>query len=170
MTREMPQTSGPFQGEVIRIARWRQGMTQPELAERSGVSQSVISRLERGLDTDPPLQTVVGLTGALTLWPSAVLPWSRRDTGNLALSHSPTGNLNGRLATHFLCIDGKLTMCLRYCLNDAMRLRPDVCGLSVMQMDLVNNNFLVFTNARTDQINVIYRLKDGHYGLIQPSA
>ena len=41
---------------------------------------------------------------------------------------------------------------------------------AVMQMDLVNNNFLVFTNARTDQINVIYRRKDGHYGLIQPSA
>jgi len=41
---------------------------------------------------------------------------------------------------------------------------------AVMQMDLVNHNFLVFTNARTDQINVIYRRKDGHYGLIQPSA
>ena len=41
---------------------------------------------------------------------------------------------------------------------------------AVMQMDLVNNNFLVFTNARTDQINVIYRRKDGHYGLIQPSV
>ena len=41
---------------------------------------------------------------------------------------------------------------------------------AVMQMDLVNNNFLVFTNARTDQINVIYRRKDGHYGLIQPSS
>jgi len=40
---------------------------------------------------------------------------------------------------------------------------------AVMQMDLVKNNFLVFTNARTDQINVLYRRKDGHFGLIQPS-
>lgn len=40
---------------------------------------------------------------------------------------------------------------------------------AVMQMDLVTNNFLVFTNARTDQINVLYRRKDGHFGLIQPS-
>jgi putative sigma-54 modulation protein len=40
---------------------------------------------------------------------------------------------------------------------------------AVMQMDLVTNNFLVFTNAKTDRINVLYRRKDGHYGLIQPN-
>jgi putative sigma-54 modulation protein len=39
---------------------------------------------------------------------------------------------------------------------------------AVMQMDLVTDNFLVFTNARTDKINVLYRRKDGNYGLIQP--
>lgn len=41
---------------------------------------------------------------------------------------------------------------------------------AVLQMDLVSNNFLVFTNARSDKINVLYRRKDGHLGLIQPSA
>lgn len=41
---------------------------------------------------------------------------------------------------------------------------------AVMQMDLINNSFLVFTNARTDKINVLYRQKDGNYGLIQPRA
>jgi putative sigma-54 modulation protein len=40
---------------------------------------------------------------------------------------------------------------------------------AVMQMDLVDNNFMVFTNARSGQVNVIYRRKDGHFGLIQPS-
>jgi len=39
---------------------------------------------------------------------------------------------------------------------------------AVMQMDIVTDNFLVFTNARTDKINVLYRRKDGNYGLIQP--
>jgi putative sigma-54 modulation protein len=39
---------------------------------------------------------------------------------------------------------------------------------AVMQMDLVTDNFLVFTNSRTDKINVLYRRKDGNYGLIQP--
>lgn len=41
---------------------------------------------------------------------------------------------------------------------------------AIMQMDLANNNFLVFTNARTDLINVLYRRKDGRLGLIQPSS
>ena len=40
---------------------------------------------------------------------------------------------------------------------------------AVMQLDLADDNFIVFTNARTDEINVVYRRNDGHYGLIQPS-
>ena len=39
---------------------------------------------------------------------------------------------------------------------------------AVMQMDLANSEFLVFTNANTQNINVIYRRKDGNYGLIEP--
>ena len=41
---------------------------------------------------------------------------------------------------------------------------------AIMQMDLVSNNFLVFTNSRTDQVNVLYNRNDGHYGLIQPNS
>ena len=40
---------------------------------------------------------------------------------------------------------------------------------AVMQMELVDDNFFVFTNARDSQINVLYRRKDGHFGLIQPN-
>lgn len=41
---------------------------------------------------------------------------------------------------------------------------------AVLQMNLVKDNFLVFTNARTNQVNVLYRRNDGDYGLIQPSV
>ena len=41
---------------------------------------------------------------------------------------------------------------------------------AVLQLDLLNDNFLVFTNASSDQVNVIYKRKDGHYGLIQPNS
>ena len=41
---------------------------------------------------------------------------------------------------------------------------------AALQMDLTEDNFLVFTNARSDQINVLYRRRDGHFGLIQPSS
>ena len=40
---------------------------------------------------------------------------------------------------------------------------------AVLQMDLIKGSFLVFTNAKTEKVNVLYRLKDGNYGLIQPS-
>ncbi len=40
---------------------------------------------------------------------------------------------------------------------------------AIMQMDLVTDSFLVFTNSRTDKVNVLYRRKDGNYGLIQPA-
>lgn len=41
---------------------------------------------------------------------------------------------------------------------------------AVLQMDLIEDNFLVFSNARSDRVNVLYRRKDGHYGLIQPNS
>lgn len=40
---------------------------------------------------------------------------------------------------------------------------------ALMQMDLIDDHFFVFTNARTDRVNVLYRRSDGDYGLIQPS-
>jgi putative sigma-54 modulation protein len=39
-----------------------------------------------------------------------------------------------------------------------------------LQMDLVSDNFIVFTNSRTNSVNVIYRRKDGDFGLIQPRS
>ncbi len=39
---------------------------------------------------------------------------------------------------------------------------------AAMQMDLMDDSFMVFTNARTDRVNVLYRRRDGNYGLIQP--
>ena len=37
-----------------------------------------------------------------------------------------------------------------------------------LQMDLIPDNFIVFTNSRTNKVNVLYRRKDGDFGLIQP--
>ncbi|SDF62482.1 ribosome hibernation-promoting factor, HPF/YfiA family [Sporolituus thermophilus] len=39
---------------------------------------------------------------------------------------------------------------------------------AIMQMNLINHDFYVFMNAETEQVNVIYRRKDGNYGLIEP--
>ena len=39
---------------------------------------------------------------------------------------------------------------------------------AMMQLELIPDSFLVFTNARTDRVNVLYRRKNGDLGLIQP--
>ncbi len=38
---------------------------------------------------------------------------------------------------------------------------------AVMQMDLLDAQFLVFTNATSQEVNVMYRLPGGQYGLIE---
>jgi putative sigma-54 modulation protein len=41
---------------------------------------------------------------------------------------------------------------------------------AVEQMELLGHDFYVFYNANQSQINVVYRRKDGSYGLIQPDV
>jgi putative sigma-54 modulation protein len=40
---------------------------------------------------------------------------------------------------------------------------------AVLQMNMLGHDFYVFANADTDEVNVVYRRKDGNYGLIEPS-
>jgi putative sigma-54 modulation protein len=50
--------------------------------------------------------------------------------------------------------------------SDSFTARPMSIEEAVMQLNLMNNAFLVFTNAANQAINVIYRRNDGNYGLI----
>lgn len=40
---------------------------------------------------------------------------------------------------------------------------------AILQMNLLGHDFYVFTHAETEEINVLYRRRDGGYGLIEPS-
>jgi putative sigma-54 modulation protein len=37
-----------------------------------------------------------------------------------------------------------------------------------IQMELLGHNFYVFCNAESEEVNVVYKRKDGTYGLIEP--
>jgi len=39
---------------------------------------------------------------------------------------------------------------------------------AILQMQLLGHDFYVFSNAATGEVNVLYRRKDGRYGLIEP--
>ncbi len=41
---------------------------------------------------------------------------------------------------------------------------------AAMQLELSNQDFLVFRNAKSKEINVLYRRKDGNLGLIEPAG
>jgi ribosome hibernation promoting factor len=45
-------------------------------------------------------------------------------------------------------------------------LRPEE---AIMQLELVGHDFFVFRNAESGEINVLYRRRDGDYGLIEPA-
>ena len=47
-------------------------------------------------------------------------------------------------------------------------IKPMDAEEAIMEMELVSHNFFVFRNASTDEINVVYKRKDGTYGLIDP--
>ena len=38
---------------------------------------------------------------------------------------------------------------------------------AVLQMELLGHDFFVFMNCDTDEVNVVYKRKDGNYGLIE---
>ncbi len=47
-------------------------------------------------------------------------------------------------------------------------MKPMSVQEAVMQMELLGHDFYVFSNAETEEVNVVYRRKDGNYGLIEP--
>lgn len=49
-------------------------------------------------------------------------------------------------------------------------LKPMPVEEAVMQMNLLGHSFFVFRNAETEEVNVVYRRKNGDYGLIEPAV
>ena len=47
-------------------------------------------------------------------------------------------------------------------------LKPMALDEAILQMNLVGHDFFVFSNAETEEVNVVYRRRDGNYGLIEP--
>jgi len=47
-------------------------------------------------------------------------------------------------------------------------IKPMTVEEAILQMNLVGHAFFMFSNADTDQVNVVYKRKNGDYGLIEP--
>ncbi|SDB33623.1 ribosome hibernation-promoting factor, HPF/YfiA family [Eubacterium oxidoreducens] len=49
-------------------------------------------------------------------------------------------------------------------------MKPMFAEDACVQMELLGHEFFVFRNADTDEVNVVYKRKDGAYGLIEPEC
>lgn len=47
-------------------------------------------------------------------------------------------------------------------------IKPMSAEEAVLQMELLGHNFFVFQEADSSDVNVVYKRKDGNYGLIEP--
>ena len=47
-------------------------------------------------------------------------------------------------------------------------IKPMPVEEAIMQMELLGHAFFVFMNANTEEVNVVYKRKNGNYGLIEP--
>jgi transcriptional regulator with XRE-family HTH domain len=70
--REAPQAVSAEVVSLLRLERVRRGISMNRLAQKSGLSQSMISLLERGKRT-PTLATVLRIAAALNVDPSKLL-------------------------------------------------------------------------------------------------
>lgn len=52
----------------------------------------------------------------------------------------------------------------------SFHLKPMTPEEACLQMELVGHDFFVFINSDTEETNVVYRRKDGNYGLIEPGG
>jgi putative sigma-54 modulation protein len=46
--------------------------------------------------------------------------------------------------------------------------KPMPVDEAILQMNLLGHEFFMFSNAQTNQVNVVYKRKNGGYGLIEP--
>ena len=56
-----------FNRAMLEVARAARGFTQGQLAERAGVTQALISKIENGIVPEPSRETVQSLAAAMRL-------------------------------------------------------------------------------------------------------
>lgn len=80
------------------------------------------------------------------------------------------GGIKGIMAEDIASLDKEIDKSEIQIKVENIEYKPMDIEEAVMQMDLVNDNFFVFINSATNRVNVLYKRKDGDYGLIQPTS
>ncbi|XHR27718.1 MAG: ribosome hibernation-promoting factor, HPF/YfiA family [Chthoniobacteraceae bacterium] len=54
--------------------------------------------------------------------------------------------------------------------TEQYQVKPMFVDEAILQLEVSDREFLVFTNAKTEKVNVLHRRKEGGFGLIEPIA
>ncbi len=54
--------------------------------------------------------------------------------------------------------------------TEQYQVKPMFVDEAIVQLEVSDREFVVFTNAKTEKVNVLYRRKEGGYGLIEPNV
>lgn len=83
----------------------------------------------------------------------------RKEAGGAAQAVAAAANVEEDLAAE---LDGQVVKTKRF------PVKPLAVDEAILQMDLVSHDFFVFVNSETGKVNVVYRRRDGDYGLLEP--
>jgi putative sigma-54 modulation protein len=54
--------------------------------------------------------------------------------------------------------------------TEQYQVKPMFVDEAILQLEVSDREFVVFTNAKTEKVNVLYRRKEAGFGLIEPTA
>lgn len=90
-----------------------------------------------------------------------------RFKNKLRRRHRSTGNLEG-FSDAFESMEVEAEEPLKINRKKKFAIKPMDAEEAIMQMELVGHSFFVYRDAHTEEVNVVYKRKNGTYGLIEP--
>ena len=89
----------------------------------------------------------------------------RKYKNKLVAKHQEAGNFQPDFLFETEVDDGNEIKIIR---TKRFGIKPMFPEDACVQMELLGHNFFVFSNAETEEVNVVYKRKDNTYGLIEP--
>ena len=89
----------------------------------------------------------------------------RKYKNKLVAKHQEAGNFQPDFLSETEVDDGNEIKIIR---TKRFGIKPMFPEDACVQMELLGHNFFVFSNAETEEVNVVYKRKDNTYGLIEP--
>lgn len=127
----MANARDTYGAETLVVARRRKGWSQRFLAQRLGIDQSTVSRLEHGGMANVPWRLLTQACQLLDLDPQAVVAAGPGDEMRPGFA---LALVRARISHHFLYLGywQRLPEMLQYCLAEMARVRPSVVGVHLL--------------------------------------